>query len=108
MQIEISQHILIAALTILFLDAVVFVGLFFTLGRLWRRHEDARKTSGVAAVLILALIGVPFGVVDFGSWLFFCLLFAVAGGVATSLKITEQTKSRKAWEAERMGDGSNR
>lgn len=108
MEIQISQHVLIAALAILFLDAVVFVGLFYTLGRLWRRHEDARKTSGVAAVLILALVGVPFGVVDFGSWLFFCLLFAIAGGVATSLKITEQSKNRKLWEAERMSDGQDR
>ena len=106
MKVEISQQVLIAALTILFLDAVVFVALFYTLGRLWRRHEDARKTSGVAAVLILALIGVPFGVVDFGSWLFFCLLFAVAGAVATSLKITEQARHRKAWEKERMSDGA--
>ena len=75
----------------------------------WRRHEDARKTSGVAAVLILALIGVPFGVVDFGSWLFFCLLFAVAGGIATSLKITERAGAEKrgkrsGWAMGRIDD----
>jgi hypothetical protein len=32
MEIQISQHVLIAALAILFLDAVVFVGLFYTPG----------------------------------------------------------------------------
>lgn len=105
MKIEISQTALIAALIILAADAVVFVVMYYTLGRAWRRHEDARKTSGITAVLLLALIAVPFGLVDLASWLFVCMLFAVAGAVATSLKITEQTRDRRQWEQERVRNG---
>lgn len=105
MKIEISQTALIAALIILAVDAAIFVLMYYTLGRAWRRNEDARKTSGITAVLLLALVAVPFGLMDLASWLFFCLLFAVAGATATSLKITEQARDRRAWEQERVSNG---
>jgi len=105
MKIEINQLSVIAALVILAFDGVVFAIMFYTLGRSWRRHEDARKTAGITAVLLLAFVGIPFGLVDLMSWLFFSLLFAVAGGVATSLKITEQVRTRKQWEEERANGG---
>jgi len=104
-RIELTQTSFIAALVILALDAVVFAIMFYTLGRAWRRHEDARKTAGITAVLILAFLGIPFGLMDLVSWLFFSLLFAVAGGVATGLKITEQTRARRQWERERANGG---
>ena len=102
MEIELNLTALTATFVILTADVVVFVTMYCTLGRAWRRHEDARKTAGITAVLLLALAGVPFGLMDFGSWLFLCALFAVAGTVATSLKITEQTRMREQWERERM------
>jgi len=105
MKIEIDQPALIAALVLLAVDAVVFVIMFYTLGRAWRRNEDARKTAGITAVLILAFTGIPFGLMDLKSWLFISLLFAVAGGVATGLKITEQTRARREWERERTNGG---
>jgi len=106
MKIEISPTTLAAVVVILAADAVVFTAMFHTLGRAWRRYEDARKTAGITAVLLLALAGVPFGIIDFGSWLFFCALFAVAGTVATTLKITEQSRMRQQWERERMHGGN--
>jgi len=61
--------------------------------------------AGETAVLILAFLGIPFGLMDLTSWLFFGLLFAVAGGIATGLKITEQTQARRQWERERANGG---
>lgn len=106
MEIEISQTAFIAALAILAADTAVFAVMFYTLGRTWRRNEDARKTAGITAVLLLAFVGIPFGLMDLTSWLFFGLLFAVAGGVATSLKTTEQAKMRRQWEEERANGGN--
>lgn len=71
---------LIVAFSLLVITVPVFVGLSATFGRWWRHDEMARKALGVATVLVLAAIGIPFGLIPWYSWLFVFGLFGMAGG----------------------------
>jgi hypothetical protein len=78
--------------------------------RRWEKYELARRTMGVATILLLSLPLTLAGMLDFATWEFIAAAFGVAGAITTGMYIDERSrlnaKAREAARAEavRLGD----
>lgn len=83
-------------------DYIYFAGLtaaavvveHYTIGRRWRRNELARRTVGIATIMLLALVFVARGTVEWESWLAIMAAFGAAGAVKAALVITASELAR--------------
>ena len=93
----------IAFLIMQMMNVIAFVAMVFTLGVWWKHYEDARKTAGIATVLIVMFVGVPSGLTDLKTILIAFVTFAMAAGVRyatvyTQDGIKKRQQERKAVE----------
>ncbi|MCA9935969.1 MAG: hypothetical protein H6662_15735 [Ardenticatenaceae bacterium] len=69
--------------------AVVITIQHYTIGRWWQHNELARRTLGIATVLLISLALVATGAIRWQSWLIIAVLFGTAGATLAALVITE-------------------
>jgi len=87
--------------------AAATVAEHYTFGRWWKRNELARRTLGIATIMLLALPFVLSGVIDFATWLIILFGFAAAGAFKTGLAIMENERNKdriNAAHLERIND----
>lgn len=72
-----------------------------TFGRWWARNELARRTMGHATILFLALIFVPFGLIDLTTLAAITIATGTAGAVTAAMYVNE-AEQRKRRQADQM------
>lgn len=75
--------------------AVIIVIQHFTIGRWWKGNELARRTVGLATVLLITATFIPLGLVQPETWFVFVLVIGTSGATLSALVIHENEMKRK-------------